>query len=34
MLYCPAKELAYKLDPEDPWDRRLIDAFNSEKNKG
>ncbi len=34
MLYCPAKELAYKLDPEDPWDRRLLDAFNSEKGKG
>lgn len=29
LLYCPAKELAYKLDPEDPWDRRLLDAFNS-----
>lgn len=34
LLYCPAKELAYKLDPEDPWDRRLIDSFNSEKRKG
>ena len=34
LLYCPAKELAYKLDPEDPWDRRLIDAFNSEMQKG
>lgn len=34
LLYCPAKELAYKLDPEDPWDRRLLDAFNSEKRKG
>ena len=34
LLYCPAKELAYKLDPEDPWDRRLLDAFNSEKGKG
>ena len=34
LLYCPAKELAYKLDPEDPWDRRLIDAFNSEMRKG
>lgn len=29
LLYCPAKGLAYKLDPEDPWDRRLLDAFNS-----
>lgn len=29
LLYCPAKELAYKLDPEDPWDRHLLDAFNS-----
>lgn len=34
LLYCPAKELAYKLDPEDPWDRRLLDAFNSEMRKG
>ena len=34
LLYCPAKELAYKLDPEDPWDRRLLDAFNSEMQKG
>lgn len=34
LLYCPAKELAYKLDPEDPWDRSIIDAFNSEKGKG
>lgn len=33
MLYCPAKELAYKLDPEDPWDRRLLDAFNSANKK-
>ena len=34
LLYCPAKELAYKLDPEDPRDHRLLDAFNSEKRKG
>lgn len=34
LLYCPAKELAYKLDPEDPWDRRLLDAFNSKTRKG
>ena len=34
LLYCPAKELAYKLDPEAPWDRRLLDAFNSEMRKG
>jgi len=34
LLYCPAKGLAYKLDPEDPWDRRLLDAFNSEMRKG
>lgn len=33
LLYCPAKELAYKLDPEDPWDRRLLDAFNSANKK-
>ena len=34
LLYCPAKELAYKLDPEDPCDCRLLDAFNREKRKG
>lgn len=34
LLYCPAKELAYKLDPEDPRDSSLIDAFNSEKHQG
>lgn len=34
LLYCPAKEMAYKLDPEDPWDRRLLDAFNSGNKKG
>ena len=34
LLYCPAKELAYKLDPEDPWDRRLLDAFNRDKKQG
>lgn len=33
LLYCPSKELAYKLDPEDPWDRRLLDAFNSANKK-
>ena len=33
LLYCPAKELAYKLDPADPWDRRLLDAFNSDNKK-
>ena len=34
LLYCPATGMAYKLDPEDPWDRRLLDAFDSEKRKG
>lgn len=34
LLYCPAKELAYRLDPEDPRDRRLLDAFNSGNKKG
>lgn len=34
LLYCPSKELAYKLDPEDPWDRRLLDAFNSANKMG
>jgi hypothetical protein len=33
LLYCPSKEIAYKLDPEDPWDRRLLDAFNSANKK-
>ena len=33
LLYCPAKETAIWLDPEDPWDRRLLDAFNSKKPK-
>lgn len=33
LLYCPAKELAYKLDPEDPRDRRLLDAFDSKKRR-
>lgn len=33
LLYCPAKGIAYKLDPEDPWDRRLLDAFNSANKK-
>lgn len=33
LLYCPSKELAYKLDPEDPRDRRLLDAFNSANKK-
>lgn len=33
LLYCPSKELAYKLGPEDPWDRRLLDAFNSANKK-
>lgn len=34
LLYCPAKEMAYRLDPEDPWDKRLLDAFNNEKRRG
>ncbi len=33
LLYCPSKEIAYKLDPEDPWDRSLLDAFNSANKK-
>jgi hypothetical protein len=33
LLYCPSKGIAYKLDPEDPWDRRLLDAFNSANKK-
>ena len=33
LLYCPAKELAYRLDPDDPRGRRLIDAFDSERSK-
>lgn len=33
LLYCPARELAYKLDPEDPRDRRLLDAFNNNRDK-
>lgn len=33
LLYCPAKELAYRLDPDDPRDRRLLDAFDSEKRR-
>lgn len=33
LLYCPSKEISYKLDPEDPWDRRLLDAFNSANKK-
>lgn len=34
LLYCPAKEMAYRLDPEDPWDKSLLDAFNNEKRRG
>ena len=33
LLYCPAKETAIWLDPEDPWDRRLLDAYNNKKPK-
>ena len=33
LLYCPAKELAYRLNHDDPRDRRLLDAFNSERRK-
>lgn len=29
LLYCPAKETAIWLDPEDPWDRRLLDALST-----
>lgn len=34
LLYCPVKETAYRLDPEDPLDKRLLDAFNGEKRRG
>lgn len=34
LLYCPAREMAYRLDPDDPQDKRLLDAFNGEKRRG
>jgi hypothetical protein len=34
LLYCPAREMAYRLDPADPQDKRLLDAFNGEKRRG
>lgn len=31
ILYCPAQETAYKLDPNDPRDMRLINYYNNNR---
>lgn len=30
ILFCPARETAYKLDPNDPRDRKLIEHYESQ----
>lgn len=34
LVYCPAKEIAFRLDPDDPRDKRLLEAFDREKGQG
>ena len=31
ILFCPAQETAYKLDPNDPRDMRLINYYNNNR---
>lgn len=31
ILYCPAHETAYKLDPDDPRDKKLIEHYTKPK---
>lgn len=31
ILFCPAQETAYKLDPNDPHDKRLIEYYTNKK---
>lgn len=30
ILFCPARETAYKLDPDDPRDRKLIEHYGNQ----